>query len=298
MSARVSLPRILLREVPALASGDPGETAYMRLQARQAGPDAAPPRREPVALDDISPWLVCAVVRAEDPGFFHHHGIAWTFLRRAVVSALRGRRTGGASTITQQLARNLYLGPERSMSRKLREMAIARRMEAVLPKRRILELYLNAAEWGEGVWGAQAASRTYFGKAVAELGLLESLVLASLLPAPRRPLRGPNGERARRSQQNLIHQMVRSGLLHDDEGRWTWHQVVVLHRQLEDGRPLGDAVRAIDSMPRPALRSLPPLTVAGLIADGCGYARDPLANRPRRTAADAPDRSRPAQPAP
>lgn len=270
------LPRVLWRRIPALASGgDPGETGFMRHRARQAGPGAAPVRRRWVALEGVSPYLLCAVVRAEDPGFFHHRGIAWAFLRRAAAGALRGQRARGASTITQQLARNLYLTPERSLARKAREALIARRLEAVLSKARILELYLNAAEWGDGVWGAEAASRAHFGRGAAELGLLESVVLASMLPAPRRALRGPNGERARDAQHNVIHQMVRSGLLHDDEGRWAWRQVHLLHRQLEAGRPLADAVGALRAMPRPPLRTLPPLTTAGLVADGCGYARDP-----------------------
>ena len=118
----------------------------------------------------ISPHLKRAVIVAEDSAFFDHEGIDVEQIREALEDALeKGDTPRGASTITQQLAKNLYLSPSRDPLRKLRELIITRRLEAALPKARILEIYLNVVEWGDGIWGAEAASRAYFGVPASRL---------------------------------------------------------------------------------------------------------------------------------
>src|SRR6185436_573989 len=134
----------------------------------------------------ISPLLVRAVLVAEDAAFFSHDGVDYDELRISMeknwerLAFLRG-----ASTITQQLAKNLYLSPSRNPYRKVRELMIARRLEAELPKARILELYLNLIEWGDEIWGAEAAARAYFGTSAADLSPEQAALLAGAIINPR-----------------------------------------------------------------------------------------------------------------
>ncbi len=196
-AARVSLAALLqgagaaalllylqLPDVRSLATGFPASTSYMRLRAEESGPGWNP-RYDPVPLSEIAPELVRAVWVAEDASFYQHRGIDWYELRQAVREAWEERRPPrGASTITQQLARNLYLAPSRSLARKAEELFIARRLEHALSKRRILELYLNVAEWGPGIFGAEAAARTYYGTSARDLDLRRAAELAATLPRP------------------------------------------------------------------------------------------------------------------
>ncbi|MCA1826728.1 MAG: transglycosylase domain-containing protein [Myxococcales bacterium] len=138
-----------------------------------------------VRLSEISPWLKQAVVNSEDARFFQHHGVDVVETGVAIEQAWEGERVRGASTITQQLAKNLWLGDQRSVWRKVREYFLARRLET-LGKDRILELYLNVAEWGNGIYGADAASRVWFGRPASDLLPEEAAVLAAMLPAPRK----------------------------------------------------------------------------------------------------------------
>jgi monofunctional biosynthetic peptidoglycan transglycosylase len=140
----------------------------------------------------VSLHLQRAVVAAEDAQFFSHEGFDWEGVKDAAIKNLEaGKVVHGGSTITQQLAKNLYLSSERSLLRKAREALIARSLEHHLSKRRILELYLNVAEWGRGVYGAEAAAQHHFGKSAIELTEEEAAMLAAILPSPRRydPLR-------------------------------------------------------------------------------------------------------------
>src|SRR5262249_24510159 len=142
-------------------------------------------------LARISLWLQRAVVNSEDARFYEHDGIDLTQTGIALESAVeRGQLGRGASTLTQQLAKNLWLGEQRSLWRKLGEAVLARRLEK-LGKSRILELYLNVAEWGDGMYGADAAARVWFHKPAAQLQPEEAAVMAAMLPAPRKrsPLR-------------------------------------------------------------------------------------------------------------
>ncbi|MGH9372337.1 MAG: biosynthetic peptidoglycan transglycosylase, partial [Vicinamibacterales bacterium] len=140
-----------------------------------------------------------------DQRFLTHGGFDFDGIRRALRER-RGRQRG-ASTITQQLAKNLYLSPARNPIRKLREILIARRLEAELTKQRILELYLNVIEWGDGVYGAEAAARRYFHRSAAQLGPQESALLAAAIINPRVLDPGRPSARLRRRQQTIARRM-------------------------------------------------------------------------------------------
>jgi len=144
-----------------------------------------------VPLRQISPDLQHAVVAAEDARFYQHHGFDWHEMHIAAEDDLEGGRTRGASTITQQLVKNLFFGTGRSFLRKGAEATLVPVAELVLGKQRILELYLNVVEWGPGIYGAESASRTYDRTAARNIGRQEAARLAAVLPAPlrRRPER-------------------------------------------------------------------------------------------------------------
>jgi monofunctional biosynthetic peptidoglycan transglycosylase len=140
-----------------------------------------------VPLSNISPYLIKAVLIAEDDKFWRHEGFDYEAIRKAIERDLKAKRLKfGGSTLSQQLARNLYLSPEKSLLRKISEALVTWRMEKVLSKRRILELYLNVVEWGEGIFGIEAASRHYYGKPSSELTPFEATRLAAILPSPKR----------------------------------------------------------------------------------------------------------------
>jgi monofunctional biosynthetic peptidoglycan transglycosylase len=180
---------LTLPSVSWLRKENPKETAMMRFRAEQARQDGKRARRlwKRVPLSRISPFLIQAVLIAEDDKFFEHSGFDWPSMRRALEADIRKKRAlRGGSTITQQLAKNLFLDPGQTLTRKLREAAIAVKLENALSKKRILELYLNLIEWGDGVYGAEAAAQTYFGCPASALSLSQAIRLASVLPNPRR----------------------------------------------------------------------------------------------------------------
>jgi monofunctional biosynthetic peptidoglycan transglycosylase len=147
-----------------------------------------------IPLHQISPDLQHAVVAAEDARFYQHHGFDWHEIQIAAGDDLDGGRSRGASTITQQLVKNLFFGTGRSVLRKGVEFTLVPVAELVLGKRRILEIYLNVVEWGPGIYGAESASRYYYGTAARDTGRQEAARLAAILPAPlkRRPERMNN----------------------------------------------------------------------------------------------------------
>jgi monofunctional biosynthetic peptidoglycan transglycosylase len=176
-----------------LSHYDPGTTAFMqsRLEALHAKNAAVKLRRSWVPYERISVQLKRAVVAAEDAKFLDHEGFDWEAIQQAMTkNERRGKVVAGASTISQQLAKNLFLSGERSWLRKGEEAIITWMMERMLSKRRILELYLNVAEWGEGVFGAEAAARYHFGVPAASLGPEQAAWMAAILPSPRRYDRG------------------------------------------------------------------------------------------------------------
>lgn len=194
--------------VAKLRDHNPDTTAMIETRAEEARARGEEPRRFQIwmPLEKISPNLQRAVLAGEDTNFATHHGFDYDAIQKAWDQAQRdaeaeAKKEGdndqsswipqmpsfkrGASTITQQLAKNLYLSSEKSFLRKAREAAITYYLEKKLPKRRILELYLNVIEWGDGVYGAEAASRTYFNKSAANLSPAEAAFLSAMIPNPR-----------------------------------------------------------------------------------------------------------------
>ena len=179
---------LTLPDVRPLAHTPPASTAFMRLREAQAAAEGTTVRRRQrwVSYDAISPHLKRAVTVAEDAAFWSHDGLDYDEIRASMEKNWEtGEFTRGASTITQQLAKNLYLSPSRNPYRKVQELFIARRLEAILSKRRIFELYLNLIEWGDGIWGAEAAARAYFGISAASLDPSQSALLAGAIINPR-----------------------------------------------------------------------------------------------------------------
>lgn len=178
-----------LPDVDFLRRSDPKTTSYIERYKRRAREKGVQPvvRMRWTPIEGISPHLRHAVIIAEDDMFYRHGGVDWESLRASFrYNWSRRSMARGASTITQQTARNLFLYPNKNPLRKLKEMLIAWKLERALKKDRILEIYLNTAEWGQGVYGIGAAAWEYFGKRPSELGLEESLSLAVALPSPRR----------------------------------------------------------------------------------------------------------------
>jgi monofunctional glycosyltransferase len=177
-----------LPNVRPIATAFPKTTAFMERRKKELSRSGQSTKLEwiPVPLRRISPVLARAVVAAEDARFYGHTGVDWDAVREAARKDWqRGQLRIGASTITQQLAKNLYLSPARTPWRKLREWAITRRLERVLSKDRILELYLNVVEFGPRTYGVEAAARRYFGKSAAALTPQEAATLAAVIPSPR-----------------------------------------------------------------------------------------------------------------
>lgn len=179
---------MLLAQVWHYVDHSPATTAFMetRLAAlREHDADARLAYRW-VSYERISPWLKRAVIAAEDARFAEHGGIDWEALRKAFSENIEaGHVVRGGSTISQQLAKNLFLSPERSYWRKLQEAVLAMMLEQALSKRRILELYLNLIEWGNGVFGAAAAAEHYFDAEPGDLGRWQASLLAARIPNPR-----------------------------------------------------------------------------------------------------------------
>ena len=168
---------------------NPGETSFMVREetALREKNRRAELRHRWVPYERISIHLKRAVIASEDARFSEHEGVDWDAIEKAYETNLkRGRPAKGGSTITQQLAKNLFLSPERSYVRKGQELLITYMIEALWDKRRILEVYLNVVEWGEGVFGAEAAARHYYGIPAAQLGPEQSARLAAYLPNPKR----------------------------------------------------------------------------------------------------------------
>jgi monofunctional biosynthetic peptidoglycan transglycosylase len=200
-------------DVASLARADPETTAFIeryRAELRRRGEKPAV-AWTPVPYRAISPHLKRAVLVAEDIDFFDHDGFATEEMRQALRDAWRHRKPPrGASTLTQQLAKNLWLSPLRSPLRKAREALLTHQLERHLDKRRIFELYLNVVEFGPGVYGAEAASRRYFGRSAAALGEAEAAQLAASLPFPRTHPPGSAGRVYRERVSSIRRRMDRA----------------------------------------------------------------------------------------
>ena len=186
--ALVGYVYLTLPDVRVLATINPTTTAFMKLRQAQATAEGRKQRHlhRWVPYSRISKNLQRAVLVAEDSRFFQHEGVDLEELRKSIeINIERGAPIRGASTITQQLAKNLYLSPSKDPLRKLRELIITRRMEAALSKARILEIYLNVIEWGDGIWGAEAASRAYFNVPASSVSREQAALLAGAIINPR-----------------------------------------------------------------------------------------------------------------
>ena len=201
---------LTLPDVRVLRTENPEETAFMRVraeEARQAGHELKRSFKW-VPYSRISPHLKRAVIVAEDSAFWVHDGVDYQQIKESMeVNLERMEFARGASTITQQLAKNLYLTPSKNPVRKARELVIARRFEAELTKQRILELYLNVIEWGDGIFGAEAAARTHFRKSAASLTAEEAALLAAAIINPRVLDPSHPSSRLRRRQQMIMRRM-------------------------------------------------------------------------------------------
>lgn len=204
--AGVSLQLFFLMRIALMVVIDPHSTAFMRSEAWRIGVTSLTDDKKTwrwahqwLPADQISPNLKRAVIASEDAGFLEHGGVDWAAIesaweknmRRQAQAERRGSpssrppRVVGGSTITQQLAKNLLLSGERQLLRKGQELVLTLMLEALLSKERILEIYLNSVEWGEGVFGAEAAAQRYFKKPASRLNAREAARLAVMLPSPK-----------------------------------------------------------------------------------------------------------------
>jgi monofunctional glycosyltransferase len=189
---------------------DPDTTAFMRSRLekiREAQPGAKL-QYQFVPYARISPHLKRAVIASEDAKFFQHDGFDWDGIRNAYEKNVKeGEVVAGGSTITQQLAKNLFLSGDRAFWRKAQEAAITVMIELIMDKRRILELYLNVIEWGDGVFGAEAAARHHYGISAAQLGPEQAARLAAMVPSPRRYSPGRNTAYLERRTATILARM-------------------------------------------------------------------------------------------
>ena len=202
---------LTLPDVRWLAKDNPTTTAFMQLridQARDEGRARFAIRHRWVPYSQISPNLRRAVIVTEDAGFYDHDGIDLNEVKAALEKNWEeGKFLRGASTITQQLAKNLYLSPSRNPMRKVKELLITRRLEASLTKKRILEIYLNMIEWGDGIFGCEAAARAYFGQPCASLSPDQAALLAGAIINPREHSPAKPTRRLLRRQQIILKRM-------------------------------------------------------------------------------------------
>jgi monofunctional glycosyltransferase len=201
---------LTLPDVRHLATTNPTTTAFIELRKREAEEEGRKLaiRQRWIPYNQISNNLRRAVVVAEDSAFFDHEGIDLKELRASLEANWEdGRFTRGASTITQQLAKNLYLSPSRNPVRKLKELLITRRLEAALTKRRILEIYLNVIEWGDGIFGCEAAARAYFATSCSALIPEAAALLAGAIINPREHSPARPTARLLRRQQIIFRRM-------------------------------------------------------------------------------------------
>jgi len=206
-------------DVSALRKANPKKSAFMKYREsewQQQGKKKKIVQRW-VPLSRISPYVIKAVIIAEDDKFWSHEGFDFDAMQKALEKDLKQKKFKvGGSTISQQLAKNLFLSPSKNPIRKLKEAVLTWRLERNLSKKRILEIYLNVAEWGDGLFGIEAASHRYYDKPASDLSASEAAKLAAILPNPRRysPVGGSQYV-AYRSE--LIYQiMVRRGIVIED----------------------------------------------------------------------------------
>jgi monofunctional biosynthetic peptidoglycan transglycosylase len=206
-------------EVRGLAKTSPTSTRLMEQREEEAKAKGRRPRvaQSWVPLSRVSRHLIHAVLASEDQSFFGHGGVDWKAVEESIEENVERRRFArGGSTITQQLAKNLYFGTRKSLVRKARELVVTRWLEADLPKSRILALYLNLIEWGDGVYGCEAAARRWYGKPASDLSIAEAAGLAAMIPNPRRLNPEVNPARHERATRRVLWLMGQAGYIGRD----------------------------------------------------------------------------------
>lgn len=245
---------ITFPDVTELATKPPATTAFMeqrKAELRAAGKSDAIDYRW-VSYGRISPYLRRGVLVAEDDAFYEHGGVDVKALQEAIRKDwARKKATHGGSTITQQLAKNLYLSPSRNPLRKIKEYFIARSLESHLTKKRILELYLNVVEMGERIYGAEAAAQTYFHTSAASLSPSQAALLAGCLPNPRIMNPAAPNKRLRSRQRMVLSRMRRWGYLFEKE-------VLTEKKPAPAAAPVTETTATVDT----ALQQTPPADTA------------------------------------
>lgn len=239
-------------DVSSFKKKNPEVTAMMKYRIKQWQEQGKKIKikKQWVSLSSISPYLVKAVLIGEDDKFYSHSGFDIEAIKKAIERDIKERRLKyGGSTITQQLAKNLYLSPSKNPVRKLQEAIITWRLEKNLSKKRILELYLNIAEWGEGIFGAEAASRYYFGKSASELNPTEAARLAAALPNPVKY--SPSGNsKFIEIRANLIYFIMRKrGIIQEEftESEKNGTEPALKEKQQDDEHIFKDAQESVQS---------------------------------------------------
>ena len=235
-------------DVAKLQKVNPKKTAFMEYREKEWQQQGKKKKiiQRWIPLSQISPYVIKAVIIAEDDKFWSHEGFDFEAMQKALEKDLKQKkfRVGG-STISQQLAKNLFLSPSKNPVRKLKEAILTWRLEQNLSKKRIIEIYLNVAEWGDGLFGIEVAAQHYFGKPASALSAMEAAKLATVLPNPRRY--NPTGSgRYVEYRSELIYQiMVRRGIVIPD------YEDVINEPQTPDAAQPGDSVDAAKSSALP-----------------------------------------------
>jgi len=219
--------------IAALKKGIVKKTSFMEYREREWREEGKKIKIRQVwtPFSHISPYLVKAVLIGEDDKFWKHDGFDFDAMQKAMEKDIKARQfKAGASTISQQLAKNLFLTPSKNPIRKIKEAILTWRMEKSLSKRRILELYLNVAEWGDGIFGIEAASRFYYGKPASALSPEEASKLASVLPNPRKYNPAGNARYVANRSRIIYNIMVRRGIVIPQ-----YEEVMTASPEKEDG---------------------------------------------------------------
>jgi len=203
-------------DVSKLKKVNPKKTAFMEYRETEWQKQGKKKKisQQWVSLSQVSPYAVKAVIIAEDDKFWTHEGFDYEAIQKAIEKDIKKRKLAiGGSTISQQLAKNLYLSPSKNPIRKIKEAVLTWRIERYLSKKRIIELYINVAEWGDGLFGIEVASRTYFGKHASELTAKEAARLASVLPNPRKYHPTGASQYVESRSDKIFNIMVRRGIV-------------------------------------------------------------------------------------
>lgn len=209
----------LYPDISKLAVTNPEKTAFMEFREAEWKRDGLDKKVQQrwVSLKKVSPALIKAVLISEDDKFWKHDGFDYEAIEMAVQRNMKAREFKfGASTITQQLVKNLYLSPSKNPVRKLKEAILTWRIERELSKRRILELYVNIAEWGDGIFGIEAAARHYYGTSAAGLSASQASKLAAVLPNPIRYKPDGSSSFVRKRSKRIYAIMLRRGIVVPD----------------------------------------------------------------------------------